>query len=176
VPPTLVLLPPALLTHRGSCTRPSCAQFRLARPATGALLAHLIAIAAAQEVHTEPAHPAVGLARVALADGAQEARRSRHRAAPPSFRYHNSVIMPCDLDPSSGSDSLFAPYLPHAAHYERGLVVPSSYSFTCASPPLALLHPHPHPCPRPNRLPIRLLVRLRVVAHTSALAHHLHIL
>ncbi|KAJ7303638.1 hypothetical protein DFH08DRAFT_1089363 [Mycena albidolilacea] len=40
VPPALALLPPALL--RGSCARPSCARFRLARPATGALLAHLI--------------------------------------------------------------------------------------------------------------------------------------
>ncbi|KAJ7792132.1 hypothetical protein B0H14DRAFT_2932644, partial [Mycena olivaceomarginata] len=81
----------------GSCTRPSCARFRLARPATGALLVHLVSVAAAQEVYTESAHPAVALARAASADGAQEARRSPHRAAPPSSRYHNSVIMQCDL-------------------------------------------------------------------------------
>ncbi|KAJ7787197.1 hypothetical protein B0H14DRAFT_2954930, partial [Mycena olivaceomarginata] len=129
----------------GSCTRPSCARFRLARPATGALLAHLVSVAAAQEVDTQPAHPAVAIARVAPADGAQEVRRSPHRAAPPSSRCHNSVIMPWDLDPSSGGDSLFALYLPLAAQYERGLAVPSSYSFTCASSPLALPHPRPHP-------------------------------
>ncbi|KAJ7802770.1 hypothetical protein B0H14DRAFT_2891248, partial [Mycena olivaceomarginata] len=84
VPPALALLPPALLTHRGSCARPSCARFRLARPATGALLAHLVSVAAAQ---------------------------NSHRAAPPSSRYNNSVIMQCDLDRSSDGDSLFAPYL-----------------------------------------------------------------
>ncbi|KAJ7787201.1 hypothetical protein B0H14DRAFT_3893245 [Mycena olivaceomarginata] len=68
-----------------------------------------------------------------------------HCAAPPSSRYHNSVIMQCDLCRSSGGDSRFAPYLPLAAQYERGLAVPSSYSFTCASSPLALPHPRPHP-------------------------------
>ncbi|KAJ7818699.1 hypothetical protein B0H14DRAFT_2838576, partial [Mycena olivaceomarginata] len=109
----------------GSHTRPSCTRFRLARPPTGALLAHLVSVAAVQEVYIEPAHPAVGLARAAPADGAREA----HRRHPATTTLRASVIMPCNLDRGSGGDSLSAPYLPLVAQYERGLAVPSSYSF-----------------------------------------------
>ncbi|KAJ7832543.1 hypothetical protein B0H14DRAFT_3712085 [Mycena olivaceomarginata] len=76
--------------------------------------------------------PALRLARAAPADGAQGARRRN----PAMAMLRASSPMPCDLDRSiAGGGSLFTPYLPLAALYDRGLAAPSSYSFTSSSPP-----------------------------------------
>ncbi|KAF7340342.1 hypothetical protein MVEN_01953400 [Mycena venus] len=76
-------------------------------------------------------------------------RRRRHSS---TATLRASATMPCDLDRSSGGDSLFAPYLPLVAQYERGLAVPSSYSFTCASPPSGPSSSAP-PSPPPSESP-----------------------
>jgi hypothetical protein len=129
VPPALALLPPAFSLIEVRALVPAALDFDSPAPPL-ALSLDILSPSLRRKRSTHNLHTPPSASRVQLLLTELKKRTAalimRRRCHLATTALRASVIMPCNLDRSSGGDSLLAPYLSLAAHYECGLPVSSS--------------------------------------------------